>query len=246
MLATAAMLSGCALNGDFGRLRPELVSDGIHDWVGAEAVGSIGVPPSSYPLTDDERALRDLAFPLIEPPYNRNRWDSALREYGLAHKPPPEGAPVDRSAYWRKLVQGDRRSEASAYAQIVTDSRNDVERIEPFFAVAGRVIDMDRKRTASLALVSNLTAAEQGNAFARNNENGAIIAWVCRSLNARANAYRYALERLVIATPSAAAAEADRAHALLAMRITQYCRFGGAGVGARTVVAPAGGIVAKD
>jgi hypothetical protein len=228
--ACALLLGACALNGDFGRVRPELVTDNIHDWIGAEATATMGLPASNYPLTDDERGLRDLAYPLIEPPYNRQRWDAVLREYGLSHVPPPEGAPLDRSTYWRKLVQIDRRSEASAYAQINTDTRNDVVRLEPFFARAGRVSDMDRKRTSSLAYVSDLTAREQANAIARNNENGAIIAWVCRSLLARSAAYRYALERLVIAAPSPAAAEAERSHAMLAMRIAQYCG-GGRGPG---------------
>jgi hypothetical protein len=227
-------------NGDFGRLRPELVTDDIHDWVGRDAVASIGLPASVYPLTDDERALRDLAFPLIDSPYHRNRWDSVLREYGLKHRPAPEGSPVDRTAYWRKSIIADRRSEASAYAQIVTDARNDVVRIEPFFALAGRVSDIDHKRARSLVHVSGLTAAEEANALARNNENTAIVAWVCRSLDARAAAYRFALERLVIAVPSSAAAEAERSLAMLQMRIDQYCRGAGAGRGA-----PAGGVVAK-
>src|SRR5262249_39100314 len=201
ILAGALLLCGCA-TGDFGRVRPDWVYDDIHDWVGRDAVASVGLPASVYPLTDDERALRDLAFPLIDPPYNRNRWDSVLREYGFKHRPAPEGSPVDPTAYWRKWILADRRSEASAYAQIVTDARNDEVRIEPFFALAGRISDIDRKRARSLVHVSGLTPAEAANALARNNENTAVIAWVCRSLDARAAAYRYALERLVIAAPS--------------------------------------------
>jgi hypothetical protein len=240
ILAGALLLCGCATNGDFGRVRPEWVYDDIHNWVGRDAVASVGLPASVYPLTDDERALRDFAFPLIDPPYNRNRWDSVLREYGLTHRPAPEGSPVDRTAYWRKWILADRRSEASAYAQIFTDTRNDVVRIEPFFALAGRVSDIDNRRARSLVHVSGLTAAEEANALARNNENIAVIAWVCRSLDARAAAYRYALERLVIAAPSTAAGEAERSLAMLQMRIAQYCRGAGAGHGA-----PASGIVAK-
>src|SRR5262249_10953804 len=72
ILAGALLLCGCA-TGDFGRVRPDWVYDDIHDWVGRDAVASVGLPASVYPLTDDERALRDLAFPLIDPPYNRNR-----------------------------------------------------------------------------------------------------------------------------------------------------------------------------
>jgi hypothetical protein len=37
-----------------------------------------------YYVTDDEKKMRDLAYPLIEPPYERQRWYSVLNEYGLS------------------------------------------------------------------------------------------------------------------------------------------------------------------
>jgi len=72
LLAAAALLSGCA-NGDFQEVRPSLVRDDIHDWIGRDAVTAQGAMPFRYELTDDERALRDLAYPLIEPPYDRHQ-----------------------------------------------------------------------------------------------------------------------------------------------------------------------------
>jgi hypothetical protein len=232
-LTCVLLLGGCVTNGDFGRVRPELVNEDIHDWIGRDAVAPIGTPASEYPLTDDERRLRDLAFPLIEPPYDRNRFDSVWREYGLGRPPSRQAAPFNRAAYWVKLTETYRRSEVSAYAQIATDSRNDVERIEPFFATAERARDMDGKRGKSVAYVSGLSGAEHANALNRNNENIAIVAWVCRSLHDRGAGYRYALERLVIAAPSPMAAEADRALTLLYSRIGNYCRPVG---GSRVVV----------
>jgi len=80
-LAGATLLGGCALNGAFGRVRTDLVTDDMHAWVGREAVGSIGGRPSEFLLTDNEQRLRDLAYPLIQPPYDRNRWNSVLAEY---------------------------------------------------------------------------------------------------------------------------------------------------------------------
>jgi hypothetical protein len=66
VLAVLALstLSGCSSVGDLGRLQPYLASDGIHDWVGRDAARSAGAPVSNYNLTEDERRLRDLAFPL--------------------------------------------------------------------------------------------------------------------------------------------------------------------------------------
>jgi len=80
--APLLVLGGCA-NGDFGRVKPGLVTDDIHAWVGTTAALDNGAPVSTYPLTDDERTLRDLAYPLIEPPYDRQRWFSFLNEYGI-------------------------------------------------------------------------------------------------------------------------------------------------------------------
>jgi len=232
-LAAALLSAGCALNGDFDRVRPELRTDDMHAWVGRDAVASVGLPASAFRLTGDERALRDLAYAMIAPPYERNRWDSVFREYGLGRHP-REPVRFDYTVFWARLAEIYRRSEASAYAQLVTDARNDVIRIEPFFAIAGRVADMDRKRAASLAHVADLKAVERDNALYRNNENTAIVEWVCRSLHERTGAYRYALERMVIQTPSSAAVEAERTLILLQGRIGQACP-----------ALPRGGLVAK-
>ena len=42
-----------------------LVTDGIHDWIGRYRSAK-PVPPSKFEYTDDEHALRDNAYPLIE------------------------------------------------------------------------------------------------------------------------------------------------------------------------------------
>ena len=223
LAAAALLLGGCVTNGDFGRVRAEFVSDDMHDWVGRDAVAGSGEPPSEFRLTDEERTLRDLAYALIEPPYNRNRWDSVWREYGLGRPPAGAEPPPNRATYLARLHQTYRRSEASAYAQIVTDARNDVERLPGFFTVAGRVIDIDHKRALSLAHVSALGPGERTNAYRRNNENKAIVAWVCRAVKQRVTSYRFALERLVIAVPSPGAAETERAINLLHTRIGGYC-----------------------
>jgi hypothetical protein len=232
MLA-ALLLGGCVTNGDFDRVRPELVYDHMHDWVGAAAIAGTGESPSIFRLTDDERTLRDLAYALIEPPYKRGRWDSVWREYGYGRVPPDAEPPFDRSKYFIKLHHAYRRSEASAYAQVVTDARNDVERLPEFFSVANRVLDMDHKRTVALAHVSVPGPIDAQDVHRRKLENRAIVAWVCRALKQRGSSYRFALERLVIIVPSPGAADTERAIDMLHTRIGGYC-------GSRAVVAAKG------
>ncbi len=219
-IAGALLLGGCA-SGDFGRVRPSLVSDDMHAWIGTETAVLHGGPVSLYPLTDDERTLRDLAYPLIEPPYDRNRWFAVLAEYGVARVFHRDWWFYDRRAYSARLMVDYYRSASARYAQLTDDVRNDFVRVDPFFAVARRVLDMDHKRERSLAFVSGLTEPERVNALARIVENRCVIQWVYRSLIERAAAYRYALEHLVIADPSASAAETERALTQLQAAIAQ-------------------------
>lgn len=57
-----AALAGCS-GGDFGRTRADMRSDDMHRWLGAEVTSSVGVRPSDFQLTEEERQLRDLAYP---------------------------------------------------------------------------------------------------------------------------------------------------------------------------------------
>jgi hypothetical protein len=223
LAAAALLLGGCVTNGDFARVRPELVRDDMHDWVGRDAALATGELPSGLRLTDDERLLRDLAYALIEPPYNRARWDSVWREYGFGRKPAGAEPFINRADYLARLHEKYRRSEVSAYAQTATDARNDVERLPAFFTVAGRVLDMDHKRTLALAHVSLPGPDDRIQVHRRKTENRAIIAWVCRAVKQRVLSYRFALERLAIAVPSPAAADTERAITRLHTLIGQYC-----------------------
>jgi len=102
------------------------------------------------------------------------------------------------------------RSPASRYGLLLEDIRNDLIRIGPFFRTAARVADLDSKRGQSLSYVSELSQGEQANALARIAENQLVTGWVQHSLHLRVASYRYALERLVIVSPSPTAVEAEQ------------------------------------
>jgi len=208
-------LAGCSSIGDFGRLQPALVTDDIHAWVGQEAAAHAGAPISLANLTEQERTLRDLAFPLIEPPYDRSRWDSVLYEYGVKHEFQRELWTVDLTAYYRHLQAAGYRSTAGRYNKLIDDIRNDVVRIGPFFDIAHRVVELDRRREASMQYIAALSPPDRLNALARVGENSLTIAWVHHSLTQRCAGYRFALEHLVVAEPEKLAAQADVALAQL-------------------------------
>ncbi|WP_197033650.1 hypothetical protein [Bradyrhizobium sp. URHD0069] len=202
-------LGGCS-GGDFGRTRQDFRNDDMHRWIGAEATSSIGLRPSQFQLTDNERLLRDLAYPLIEPPRSRPAWKSVFGDYQPLPSPWRQAPVFDRTAYGRQLIDEPHRSHSSRYAQLIEDVRDDITRFEPFFAAAGRVLDLDKQRNASLALVSELSPRERADAIARMQENTLIVQWVQQCLERRISSYRWALERLVIHAPNNMAADADR------------------------------------
>jgi hypothetical protein len=207
LLGTA--LGGCS-GGDFGRTRQNFVNDDMHRWLGGEATGSVGLNASQFQLTDNERELRDLAYPLIEPPHSRPAWKTVFGDYQPIPSPWRQVPVFDRTAYGRMLIDEPHRSYTSRYAQLMDDVRDDLTRFEPFFASAIRVIDLDRKRDASLRLVSALSPTERDDAVARMKENSLIVQWVQQCLERRVSSYRWALERLVIQAPDNIAADADR------------------------------------
>jgi hypothetical protein len=202
-------LGGCS-GGDFGRTRQDFRNDDMHRWIGAEATSSIGLRPSQFQLTDNERLLRDLAYPLIEPPRSRPAWKSVFGDYQPLPSPWRQAPVFDRTAYGRQLIDEPHRSHSSRYAQLIEDVRDDITRFEPFFAGAGRVLDLDKQRNASLALISELSPRERADAIARMQENTLIVQWVQQCLERRISSYRWALERLVIHAPHNMAADADR------------------------------------
>lgn len=213
------LVGGCSSIADFGRLDPEIVTDDIHTWVGWDAAARGGAPVSSLELTDDEHTLRDLAFALIEPPYDRQRWDAVVYEYGIKTSFRRDLWSDDPTAYYRHLEHTWDRSPAARYNQLMDDVRNDVVRIEPFFTVARRVLDTDRRREASMQYIADLSVVERENALARMAENSLTVAWVQNVLTERCASYRFALEHLVVAEPQPVAADADRVLAQLQQQI---------------------------
>lgn len=213
------ILSGCSSIGDFGRLQDALVTDDIHAWVGQEAAARVGAPISLNNLTDDERTLRDLAFPLIEPPYDRQRWDAVLYEYGISQRLQRQLWTVDPSAYYRHLQAAGYRSSAGRYNKLIDDIRDDVTRLGPFFDIARRVVELDRRRGMSLNYLPDIAPPDRANALARVGENSLTIAWVQYSLAQRCAGYRFALDHLAVAEPETIAAQADVALTLLQQQI---------------------------
>lgn len=212
-------IAGLACPGDdFGRTAPGLYHEDMHSWVGAEATASLGGQPSEFQLTDDERALRDLAYYFIEPPHSRPAWKAVFGDYKPLPPPWQQNIVFDRTAYGRKMIDEPHRSQIAAYAGLIEDVRNDGYMLDRFLAVAIRINDLDIKRNKALSYVSELSPRERADAQARMRENVLVVDWVRQCLHQRVSSYRWALERLVIHAPDPMAADADRLIAQLSAR----------------------------
>jgi hypothetical protein len=212
-------LSGCSSLGDLGYVEQPAVADNIHAWVGQEAAARAGAPISLANLTEDERTLRDLAFPLIQPAYTRGRWDQVVYEYGRKREFQRSLCIVDPTLYYINLIAFNFRSSAGRYNRLNDDIRNDIVMMGPFFYTAHRVIEADRKRQATMALIPDVSPPERLNALARISENNLVIAWVQESLAQRAAGYRFALNRLAVSEPENIATNVDISLTLMQQQI---------------------------
>ena len=194
---------------DLGYVDQPAVADNIHAWVGQEAAARWGAPISLANLTDDERTLRDLAFPLIQPAYTRDRWDQVVYEYGQKRDFQRSLWIIDPTLYYINLIAANYRSTAGRYNRLNDDIRNDVVRMGPFFYIAHKVIEADRKRQATMAIIPDVSPPEQFNALARVSENNLTIAWVQELLAQRVASYRFALNRLAVSEPEDLATNVD-------------------------------------
>src|SRR3978361_772109 len=98
ILLVSAALGGCS-GGDFGRTRGDFRNDDMHRWLGAEATGSVRMTASQFQLTENERQLRDFAFPLIEPPHSRPAWKSVFGDYKPLPSPWRQAVVFDPPSY---------------------------------------------------------------------------------------------------------------------------------------------------
>jgi len=203
---------------DFGRTQGSFYHEDMHSWVGIEATTSLGGRPSQFQLTDYERTLRDYAYYFIEPPHTRPAWKAVFGDYKPIPAPWRQKVFFDRTLYGRRMIDEPHRSQASAYAGLMADVRNDGYMLDQLLPVAERVNDLDIKRNKALSYITELSPRERDDAQARMRENVLVVQWAQQCLQQRVASYRWALERLVIQAPDAMAADADRLIAQLSDR----------------------------
>jgi hypothetical protein len=202
---------------------------------------------SADPLTDAEEELRTRAYDLLRLPQRREEWKLILASARVARALPWSILSIEPTAYGNMLVGMPFRSEVGRYSRLMDDVISDTMLIGQFTSVACWVIDMDCKRERSLPFVAGLTELELADAQGRVLENRLVIDWVRYSLRERTWSYRYAVERLVIASPSPMATNAEQAIDRLRVQIdaldAQLARCSAAAIARQ---APPHRVITKD
>ncbi|MEM1286876.1 MAG: hypothetical protein AAGH60_00845 [Pseudomonadota bacterium] len=202
-VAISFLLVACTRTGDFGRPDRGIVGDKILPASGFVSTWSAGEPVSHFSLTDDEVTLRNLGWTLVVPAHAQD-WlgftkaelqrTQIVRRLDLLARP-------DR--YWDFLSSTQYRSSETRYARLADDAAKDLAAIDPYFAQAQRVRLADRQRLGAALGLPDISPTELAAVHGRIAENQRQFAWVKRALLFRLYAYRYAVDRLAITTPSA-------------------------------------------
>lgn len=211
------LLVSCAQQGDFGRPKAG-VWNSLIDATGSVAAGERGGPASASPLTDDEQDLRARAWRFLMPATTREAFLDILANLTRARVLPPSWRPHDPSRYHDAILGEGLRSPVSRYRRLTDDAVADARLIPPFASLAMRVADADARRLKSLPFAKTLDDWDVRQAAMRVAENRCLVAWVRMETGERLEAYRYALEHLFAEAPDPAAAESERALAMLSGR----------------------------
>jgi hypothetical protein len=209
-LSIVIALGACAETGDFGRPKAGVWNDLILPSAGDVAASRRGELVSNFPFTDAEEELRDRSWRFLMPAHERAVFDRMMSDYARTRVLPASAHPSDPRSYYQALSGEPFVSPASRYRRIGEDAEADLRLIDPFGAVAARVIAADRARLRSLAYVRDLAEDQVANASARVLENRCLIAWVRAELRERTQSYRHALEHAFVAMPQEQAIEAER------------------------------------
>lgn len=199
----AAGLAACSRpTGDFDRARPSFLHDEVLPAAGAVLAAHRGEPVSTFNLTDKEQLLRDRAWALIRPAHTADWVDGAAVEAQRTRLIKPIDDKLDPRVYYLYLRSDKFRSSEVRYERVIADMSGDTDLVRPFCLLAVEVEDLDTERLNAMNRRPDLKAHEYSGAVGRVNENREIIAWVKRALTFRLAAYRHAIDRLEIETPS--------------------------------------------
>ena len=216
------LLAGCARPvGDLGRAQPSFVNDTAMPAAGSLRALAAGQPVSSFNLSDEEQQMRDRIWRFLTSGRAHDWFFDVAAEL---HRSRITSAPLsglDPARYFNWLHSTRYQSSTVRYGALADDVAADLATAPATFAAICRVIDVERQRSISAANLPDVGAGARGNIAARTAENHDQIDWFVRALRYRYDSYNYALDHLLVETPSPGAKTVDAALADLGVAVEQ-------------------------
>ncbi|WP_208999977.1 hypothetical protein [Roseibium hamelinense] len=188
--------------GDFDRAEPSVIHDKVMPAAGDRAAKLRFDPVSTFNYTNDEELLRDRGWTLIRPPWTKDWIGGTIVELSRTRVLPEAEGRVPPDLYYHFLSSDKFRSSDARYDRIASDATGDADLVLPFCEVALRVREADSERLRVLANKKVTTQELYNGAKARVWENRMMINWVAQALRFRIEAYKNALDKLEIETPT--------------------------------------------
>ncbi|WP_407047998.1 hypothetical protein [Methyloraptor flagellatus] len=189
--------------GDFDRAAPSVLHDNLLPAVG-DIVAKNGREElvSGFNRTDNEVTLRDRAWALVQVAHARDWFGLSLTEGQRTRILPEIDQRFDPNGYYNFLRKDKFRSSEARWNRLLADIRADTGLIGPFWAEVRKVKADDDQRIAALNARRDLSPTELYDAYARVDENARVVDWVWRAMRFRVKAYRIAIDRMQIETPT--------------------------------------------
>jgi hypothetical protein len=220
LMVVAIALTGCARpTGDFGRAEDSVIHDSVLPFAGDHMARWRGEEVSRFNRTDTEATLRDRAWQLVRPPHVDDWYGHVLVEGQRTRVLPELEGLLSIRAYYEYLRSTRFTSSEARYAQLIEDINADAALVGPFWHEARAVRRADRLRFEAADRRADLSPLELRNATARVEENARVVDWTWRMLRFRLDAYRHAIDRIQVETPSDRAFEAGEAWVRLSKAI---------------------------
>lgn len=204
LLVAGVGLAGCAREtGDFGRAPPNALDDRVKPFLGGEiARWGRGELVSDFNRTDREGTLRDRAWALVRAPHAEDWFGHLLVEGQRTRILPEIDSRFVPSGYYAYLRRDDFRSSEARWNRLLLDMRADTGLVGPFWAEARRAREDDALRLRAVDGRNDVAPEELRDAYARIDENARVVDWVWRALRFRLAAYRMAIDRMQVETPT--------------------------------------------
>ena len=230
-------LTACARPiGDFGR---------AEDPPTPPAIESIHTMVSTLNWSDEEIEMRDRIWRFLVSPHGYDWLGDTVTEVTRLGFAKAQYRPRAKDGYYRWLTTTTFASSAVRYARLDDDIDANIGTLPATFLAICAVERVDHQRGIAANGLPDTDPKMRTAAEARQVENRAAIAWFMDSVDARYDAYSFALDNLLMDTPHDAALRVDaKLSAMKALVETadeeDYCSHGGRHATSATRTMPVG------